>query len=274
MISALPRAAGAYPVSPCPCPSLGQHLQLLPGHAWGVREEKLGSQGCRRGFPAPGTEQGNVKGFPLLHIWVEFRGWSLPAHHGGRGCRSPRGSESSAGAPSAGPGRERHLGVSSSLARGAQPGTEPSSAPSSKPILRSQASAAQPCRPRRRSGIAAAPPGTLLLLLVVPPVTSTQPPSPAFARVLSPRIPSLQDIPSTLPCPCPAGLGWLGLRWEGLRSRTPSPGCHQGPFSGPHTSIGYFYRMGASVQPCTAPHAHPPKPCGPNTNQKPWKEPE
>lgn len=138
-----------------------------------------------------------------------------------------------------------------------------------------------PSLPPTQAGIATATPATLLLLPLVPPCTSIHLPSPGFAGVLSPYIPSMPDITSTLPSPCPAGLGLQGLQ-SGVRrshtpSWTPSPGCHQGLFSGPHTSIWIFIQDGSehpALHGRVAPHAHPPKPFGPNTNQTPWNEPE
>lgn len=93
------------PCVPALVPPWGSICSSFSGHTWGAREERLGSQGCCRGFPAAGTEQGNVEEFPPLHIWLEFHRWSLPAHHGGRRCRSPRGLGSRAVDPSAGAGR-------------------------------------------------------------------------------------------------------------------------------------------------------------------------
>lgn len=149
----------------------------------------------------------------------------------------------------------------------------PSQLPSSQPIP-----AAPPacwdrhCHPRDRS-----PPA---------PRPSLPPPSTCPRRGLSgcfpPTFLPCRTSPPPSPAPCPAGLGLLGLHSEEVRrshtaSWTPSPDCHQGLFSGPHTSIWIFIQDGSehpALHGRVAPHAHPPQPFGPNTNQTPWNEPE
>lgn len=258
-------------MGPCSCSSLGQHLQLLfRAHLRSERGETREPELSEGLLQLQAQSREMLKGSRCCTSGLSFIAGASPRIMGVAAAGALGAWRAVTWIPGPGQAGKGPPGCPLPSHRGLSAAQSPSQLPSSQPILGSQAPSAQPCRPPRRAGIAIATQGAFLLLLfllLVRPCHLYPPALPGACQGAFPPHSSMQNISSTVPCPCPAGLRLLRLQREGVRSCTaswtPNPGCYQGLFPGPHTSIWIFIQDGSehpALHGRVAPHAPPPLP--------------